>query len=75
MMRPIRFLSPWMQTPLPPGHMICDACWEANPSSTTYAGHVTCEACWEATPPIPVDRMTDMCKNINLPQTSFAGGN
>ena len=22
----------------------------------------------------PVDRMTDRCKNINLPQTSFAGG-
>ena len=22
----------------------------------------------------PVDRMTDMCKNITLPQTSFAGG-
>ena len=23
----------------------------------------------------PMDRMTDMCKNITLPQTSFAGGN
>ena len=23
----------------------------------------------------PVDRMTDMCKNITLPQTSFGGGN
>ena len=23
----------------------------------------------------PVDRMTDTCKNITLPQTSFAGGN
>ena len=23
----------------------------------------------------PVDRMTDRCKNITLPQTSFAGGN
>ena len=25
-------------------------------------------------PPPPVDRMTHMCKNITLPQTSFAGG-
>ena len=25
--------------------------------------------------PPPVDRMTDRCKNITLPQTSFAGGN
>ena len=23
----------------------------------------------------PVDRITDTCKNITLPQTSFAGGN
>ena len=26
-------------------------------------------------PPIPVNRMTDRCKNITLPQTSFAAGN
>ena len=26
------------------------------------------------TPPPPVDRLTDRCKNITLPQTSFAGG-
>ena len=25
--------------------------------------------------PLPVDRMTDTCKNINLPQIWFAGGN
>ena len=25
-------------------------------------------------PPIPMDRMTGTCKNITLPQTSFAGG-
>ena len=30
-------------------------------------------ACTEADP--PVNRMTDRCKNITLPQTSFAGGN
>ena len=29
-------------------------------------------ACTEADP--PVNRMTDRCKNITLPQTSFAGG-
>ena len=27
------------------------------------------------TPPPPVNRMTNWCKNITLPQTSFAGGN
>ena len=27
------------------------------------------------TPPPPVNRMTDRCKNITLPQTSFADGN
>ena len=26
-------------------------------------------------PTSPVDRMTDTCENITLPQTSFAGGN
>ena len=36
------------------------------------AGHVTCDACWEAKP--PVNKMTHTCKNITLPQTSFAGG-
>ena len=30
-------------------------------------------ACW-ITPP-PMNRMTDRCKNITLPQTSFEGGN
>ena len=28
---------------------------------------------WSGTPP-PVNRMTNRCKNITLPQTSFAGG-
>ena len=31
-------------------------------------------ACTEAEPP-PCERMTNRCKNITLPQTSFAGGN
>ena len=30
-------------------------------------------ACTEANTPL-VNRMTDKCKNITLPQTSFAGG-
>ena len=30
-------------------------------------------ACTEAEPP-PVDRMTEMCKNITFPKTSFTGG-
>ena len=38
------------------------------------AGHVTCDACWEAKPPLPMDRMTDMCKNITLSRISFVGG-
>ena len=45
---------------------------DADPST----GHVTCDACWEANPSPhpPVDRMTDMRKNITFPKTSFAGG-
>ena len=31
-------------------------------------------ACNGADSPTPVNRITDRCKNINLPQTSFAGG-
>ena len=36
-------------------------------------GYVTCGACSDT--PLPPDRMTDMCKDIIFPQTSFAGGN
>ena len=32
-------------------------------------------SCTEAEPPAPVNRMTNRCKNITLPQNSFAGGN
>ena len=39
----------------------CKACWDA-----------TCNACWDTTP--PVNKMRARCKNITLPQTSFAGG-
>ena len=31
-------------------------------------------ACWDTPPPAPMNRMTDRCKNITLPQTSFEGG-
>ena len=34
---------------------------------------VSTQGCVWQTPP-PVDRMTDTCKNITFPQTSFAGG-
>ena len=34
------------------------------------------EGSWSGTPPPPlVNRMTNWCKNITLPQTSFAGNN
>ena len=33
-------------------------------------GHVTCDACWDNTHP-PVDRMTDMCKNITGNKNAF----
>ena len=35
--------------------------------------HVNCDVCWETIP--LVDRMTDTCKSITLPQTSFTGCN
>ena len=34
----------------------------------------TCSGYLPRYPPPPVNRMTDRCKNITLPQTSFAGG-
>ena len=36
-------------------------------------GHVTCDACWDTHTPPPVDRMTNVCKNITFPQTYFSG--
>ena len=36
-------------------------------------GHECLRACMPCTHP-PVNRMTDACENITLPQTSFAGG-
>ena len=61
---------PWMLTPA--GYrpsLDADTSLDADPPF-----HVTCDACWEANP-TPMNRMTHRCKNITLPQTSFAGGN
>ena len=56
-------------TPLDAGHVTCNACWEANPT-----GCWSCDLwCILGTKP-PVNKMTHTCKNIDLPQTSFAGG-
>ena len=65
--------SPRMQTPHPRGR---PSTLDADPPGGRPPGHVTCDACLEATPPHPptIDRVTDACENITLPQTSFAGG-
>ena len=67
---------PQMQTPLgadPPGFIPPPQM--QTPSEADPPGHVTCDACWEANPSPPlVNRMTYSCKNITLPQISFAGG-
>ena len=47
------------------GGRVCVAGW--------HAGQGVCVAGGMQARP-PVDRMTDACKNITLPQTSFAGG-
>ena len=57
---PLQTPLPWLQT-LP------------TPANEDPPGHVTCDACWVANPHPPVNRITDGCKNITLPQTSFAG--
>ena len=71
--------TPWMQTPSmqilldadPPG---CRPAKCRPPGCRSPPSHVTCDACWKANP-APLNRMTHRCKNIILPQTSFAGGN
>ena len=73
MMRTARYPSsgrgsaPWMHTPPPLGR---PSGWRLPPD----ADSVTCDACWEANSHT-VNRMTDMCKNITFPQTSFVGSN
>ena len=50
----------------------CDACWDTNPLETCCKAccDTSCNACWDTTPPPnpPVNRITDTCKNITLPQ-------
>ena len=41
----------------PPLEICCKACWDT-----------TCNACWDTNPPSHVNRITDTCKNITLPQ-------
>ena len=55
--------TPHTPTPHPPG--------AGTPGTRHPPGPGTPQ---DQTPP-PVNRMTDRCKNITLPQTSFAGGN
>ena len=60
--------TPWTQRLTPPDPEADTpfpiACWNTHPLSI---------ACWNTY--TPVNRMTDMCKNITLPQTSFVGSN
>ena len=59
--RPLNF-PPGVGLETPPE--TCKPCWDT-----------TCKACWDTPPHPAVNRMADMCKNITLPQTSFAGSN
>ena len=71
-------LDPWTEIPLLDRY----ACWTETPLDRDSPGqrpprqrppsHVTCGACFYSDPP---NRITYSCKNITLPQTSFAGGN
>ena len=67
---PTSEVDPLDADPLEAGLPGCRLPPEADPPE---ACHVTCDACCEANP--PVNRMTDRCKNITLPQTLFAGDN
>ena len=68
---------PWTQSPLPAG---CRPHVSGTPSllvstpqpldADPYC-HVTCDARWQANSCLPVNRITDTCKNITLPQILF----
>ena len=66
--------TPQLCPPFGVGLQTCKACWDTNPPLETCKASwdTTCNACWDTTP--VVNRMTGMCKNINLPQTLFACG-
>ena len=62
----------YMQTP-----WSCDLwCMLGSQAPGCWSGDLWCMLGSQPTtpPPTPVDRMTDTCKNITLPQTLFAGG-
>ena len=81
----LRFIS--KEDCIPVG-CIPPACWPYLPACTVQggvggcllleggvcSGGVVSQHALKQTPP-PVNRMTDRCKNIILPQTSFSGGN
>ena len=54
-------------SPLGVGLETCKACWDISPKTCCKAcWDTTCNACWDTTH--PVNRITDTCKNITLPQ-------
>ena len=63
-----RFLPPGCR---PPGHVTCDACWEANPCPPWMLVMWPVMHAGKPPPPLPtpLDRMTDMCKTISLLQS------
>ena len=77
----IRFISTTLESPsipiikqecIPVG-CVAPACCPYLPACTTCQGGVPCLGVYLPRHPPPVNRMTDRCKNITLPQTSFAG--
>ena len=64
-------MLPWSKHAAAP-----EATTHTPPGATTHAPQATMHAPPGATTHAPpVNRMTNRCKNITLPQTSFAGGN
>ena len=45
------------------------------PGGVCFLGGVVSQHALRQIPTHPVNRITDTCKNITLPQTSFTGGN
>ena len=66
-------------SPLHVGLETCKACWDTTHPhlGDLLHGHAGIPAAMHAgiPPPPPVNRMTDRCKKMTLPQTLFAGGN
>ena len=71
--------TPWAEIPLDRDSLDRDPCKQRDPTGQRSPHnretpfHVTCDAWLDKGPPL-VNRITQMCKNITLPQTSFAGG-